>query len=714
MTRSRAPRTPLLIGFGVAAALSTAAIVVAYANGPGLPALPGLAALDADRDGAITAREIGRELLPGAAAGAAAQGRGGRGGFGADPNASRPAPQDLAFEHGTATIPDRETFKRLAYQGDEVRIDTHLKGLEFVKFVAADVGSGDPAIYFMNTKTHRAHMMFLNAVGLPRNRGRGVGGGPQSMMGVLVYRPFLASPSGQRGLYTFEFEPNDSYPFEMVTVAHALLEQHSPILKGNLAYHPMPYAVPRYEQEKAKYEAAGLAVFLDEDVYTDISFLPLNVAEGYGRLRLVSADERPGARDVVLYRTLPNEMPRVAGVITAARQTPLSHVNLRAVQDKVPNAYIRSAADDAAITGLAGKYVYYRVAPDGYELREATTAEIDRHYAALRPSEPKTPARDLSVKTIRALSAVSFADASSVGVKAANVATLRTLGFQEGVVPDGFAIPFAFYDEFMRVNGFHEKAAALRDDARFRDDADSREAALAAFRKEIEGGRVPDWMTDALGALQRSFPGGTSIRLRSSTNNEDLPGFSGAGLYDSFTHREDEGHLSTSVKEVYASLWNFRAYEEREFYRIDHAATAMGILVHPNYSDERANGVAVTDDIVYQTGQQIAGRSFYVNVQLGEDLVTNPGEHSIPEEILLSPSSAANDRVVQRSNLVPDGAPLLTAQHLDELRQYLNTIEMAFRQRYGKTPRDRFAMEIEFKITAGGRLAIKQARPWVY
>ena len=30
-------------------------------------------------------------------------------------------------------------------------------------------------------------------------------------------------------------------------------------------------------------------------------------------------------------------------------------------------------------------------------------------------------------------------------------------------------------------------------------------------------------------------------RCRSSTNNEDLVGFNGAGLYDSFTHRPDEG-----------------------------------------------------------------------------------------------------------------------------------------------------------------------------
>ena len=96
---------------------------------------------------------------------------------------------------------------------------------------------------------------------------------------------------------------------------------------------------------------------------------------------------------------------------------------------------------------------------------------------------------------------------------------------------------------------------------------------------------------DALQDMHESFPVGTKVRCRSSTNNEDLPGFSGAGLYTSKTQHLDEGHISKSVKQVYASMWNFRAYEERDFYRVDHFMAAMGLLCHPNFEEEQSNGV---------------------------------------------------------------------------------------------------------------------------
>jgi hypothetical protein len=483
-----------------------------------------------------------------------------------------------------------------------------------------------------------------------------------------------------------------------------------PVVRNNLFYYPMPNAaLPRYRQEKALFDASRIPILLEEDIFGDISFLPLNIAEGYGLLRLMDLNERPNSRDVVIYEALPNEMPSVGGIITTVSQTPLSHVNLRAIQDGVPNAFIKSALDIAEISSLIGNYVYYRVDADGYEIHEASLDEVDAHFADRRPSQTQFPERNLTVTVYRDLDDIGFADSDAFGVKAANLATLRTFGFAEGVIPDGYGLPFYFYDEFMKHNDFYPRVEEMLADFAFTTDTDTRDGTLEAFRAEIEAAAMPEWMMTALSELHGEFPEGSSIRCRSSTNNEDLPGFSGAGLYDSYTHKPDEGHLSKSIKQVFASLWNFRAFEERDFFRIDHFSAAMGVLLHPNFSDERANGVAVTDDPLYQTQG-----NYYFNTQVGEDLVTNPDAASVPEEILVNALNSNDFTIVRRSNQVGDSELILTSPYLSDLHAMLQVIHANFSSLYGISTQDQFAMEIEFKITAEGTLAIKQARPWVY
>ena len=123
-----------------------------------------------------------------------------------------------------------------------------------------------------------------------------------------------------------------------------------PSLKGHLGYFPRQRGIEAYNDDKKLYEEANLKVYLEDDLTdSDVAFLPLNLTESFGRLRLMNVEDRPNSRDIVVYNSLPNELPRVAGIITSVRQTPLSHVNLRAVQDKVPNAFILNAAENEKI-----------------------------------------------------------------------------------------------------------------------------------------------------------------------------------------------------------------------------------------------------------------------------------------------------------------------------------------------------------------------------
>ena len=317
----------------------------------------------------------------------------------------------------------------------------------------------------------------------------------------------MVAPDCSLGVYRFEFEPQDNYSFEAVAYAYEVLAASMPLLEGNFAYYPMPArALPLYHRERELYDASRVDVLLEEDVFPDIDFLALNRAEGYGFLRVMSLEERPDPRDVVIYETLPNELSRVAGIITTVPQTPLSHVNLRAVQDGVPNAFIRGALDNDDVDDLIDSFVHYSVTSEGWSLRAATPAEVDAHYAASRPAQPQTPQRDLAVTQITALGGVGFGDWTAFGVKAANVAVLGTLGFPSGTVPEGFAVPFYFYDEFMTHNGFYDDVAEMLADEDFQSDFDTQAGDLKKLRKKIKKGETPQWIIDALEAMHATYP----------------------------------------------------------------------------------------------------------------------------------------------------------------------------------------------------------------
>ena len=608
----------------------------------------------------------------------------------ADPVSMNPLNPASAIElsDGAVAVPDHENYETLSYYD------------VYIKFILFGLDTDRPSIYFVNTKTYDSHNDFLDAVGLQRSQ--------DMITGSLDYHTDLVAPDGSRGLYSYRlFAP--SYPFSLVARSYTMLAASMPLLSDNLAFNARNRILSSLRSDLPLYSESRVNLVFDIDIYADTGFLALNPGEGYGLLRVMEPDERPHPRNIVLYEALPNDLPRVAGIISTVPQTPLSHVNLRAVQNGVPNAYIRDALDDADIDDLIGSYVHYTVTEDGYSIRAATKADVDAHYASSRPAEEQTPQRDLSVTEIIPLSDIGFDDWDAFGVKAANLAVLRILGFPEGTVPDGFAIPFYFYDEFMKHNNFHTRIETMLADPDFQTDFNTQESELKELRKDIEDAETPAWILTALTEMNEDFEDGVHRRYRSSTNNEDLPGFNGAGLYDSKSQKpsEDEENLAKSLKEVYASLWNFRAFTERDFHRIDHTAAAMGVLVHPSYQDELVNGVAVSFNPTF-------GRSdnYYVNSQVGEDLVTNPDAHSIPEELLLDPQ--ATYTVLATSNQVSAGQLLMSDAQIAQLRRHLEVIHEEFAKLYNPAADEPFAMEIEFKITSDNVLAIKQARPWVF
>ena len=73
--------------------------------------------------------------------------------------------------------------------------------------------------------------------------------------------------------------------------------------------------------------------------------------------------------------------------------------------------------------------------------------------------------------------------------------------------------------------------------------------------------------------------GGKPVFVRSSSNTEDLPNFSGAGLYSSVRNVVEEDKLIEGVKKVWASLWNFQGYEARVRNYVSQSDVYMSALV---------------------------------------------------------------------------------------------------------------------------------------
>ena len=70
--------------------------------------------------------------------------------------------------------------------------------------------------------------------------------------------------------------------------------------------------------------------------------------------------------------------------------------------------------------------------------------------------------------------------------------------------------------------------------------------------------------------------------------------------------------------------------------------------------------------------------------------------------------------ILSTSSQAPAGQLLTSDAQLEQLQRHLRVIHDHFEALYDPGPGERFAMEIEFKITSDNVLAIKQARPWVF
>ena len=598
-------------------------------------------------------------------------------------------------------------------------------GLREVKFVFSGLNTGTTNFYLMNTRRHTYHHDFVTRVllmDLPLAEFNQIAyfrTNRSLLVGTILAYDQVQTGQHSNGVYTIEFWPADPVDIRLLDKAFHTIHHALPFARSNLYYHPTGETQEQvYRTHKQEFEQRGIPVINTYTLLGDRKYTAHNAGTSLGRL--IVMDKRPGytpgISDIVVYTHPPNDLSHVSGIITETPQAPLSHINLKAKQNDTPNIFLAGASTRKDILDLDGSYVRFKVTERDYTLTKTTRNEVMEFHTKNRRKQTFFPPLNLSRTTITPIQKLRHRDRDAFGAKAANLGELRAIIREQHSVPSGVAVPFSFYHQFMKQNGFDTLIRDLQNETRFQTDPSWRAAQLKTLRKQIKKAPVPKTLRLALADARKRFDPDTPLRCRSSTNSEDLESFNGAGLYDSYTHHPDEGPLEKSVKQVWASLWNFRAFEEREYHRIDHATSAMGVLIHPNYSNERANGVALTKNPFYQ---YIPG--FYINAQFGESLVTNPVHGHLPDEILLMQVTSELDPVGQtfetiytrRSTLSKKGEPVLTGRQLTRLRQMLQDIEKHFSKLYGASSEQQFGVDIEFKIDKNNQLVIKQARPWI-
>lgn len=525
--------------------------------------------------------------------------------------------------------------------------------------------------------------------------------------------------------WVYEMSPYDTADANMVEESFRQIADSS-YFGSDLYYHPSGEAAEAVAEELP----STVKVITTEELYEGIDYQALNVGRSCGRLVFFTAEELEESyvsyQDIVVLGSVPNDISVAQGIITAEFQTPLSHVNVLSQNRGTPNMALKGAFDSEELRALEGEWVTLEVGAFGYTIE--ATAESESGECLVQPAPIEISDMDLSVTEITDVEDIFDPD-SEVGMREQISARVPAFGgkgshysalyrIEDVNVPDAFVIPVYFYNQFMVANGFDVRVDALLADPEFESDPAFRDETLATLRADMKVAPVDEAFLETLVTkLDAEFPG-IRMRFRSSTNAEDLGDFTGAGLYTSQSGdpHDPEFPLEDAIREVWSSIWFFRAFEERAYRGIDHKKVGMALLVHRSYPDEEANGVASTANPFDTSGAEPA---FYVNVQLGGESVVQPRPGITTDQFIYYYEQQGQPIVfIEHSNLLRDGGTVLSTAQTHELGGALDKIHRYFSVAYGPLSGNTgwYAMDVEFKFEGEEGeepiLHVKQARPY--
>ncbi len=622
-------------------------------------------------------------------------------------------------------------FEVAMLKGDYEKLDYFN---ELVEPVAFDLISGRPArtnlgdvrevkivydirrdrIYYMNSKKYELHIDFAVQV-------LGFDKGPF----YFNQTQYTENPNREYYLGGLNYYQGiDKYVLQFISAVDMNCSQidrlYQKILNTSFIAEDQLHFFPN----KTEWEPCNMVnQITSEELYQGQNYQGLNEAENYGYLKKISSADLEttyvSRRDIVLTDGVPNDLPVVAGIITSELQTSLSHINVLSHSRKTPNMALRQAWESEEFNALVDQLIYLKVEADKYTLRAATLEEANAHWLAKEPKDTIYLRKNITFSNLLDMKDVDFTYLDRIGGKAANFGEL--LNVQAIPIPtpeNSFAIPFYYYDQHMKRYGLDRWIAELIEDNDFQGDAAIRASKLNQLKDSISSSPIDPALVAMVLSKIDNFAQFDSFRFRSSTNAEDLEDFSGAGLYDSFSAKKGSSTktIEAAIKNVWASLWNWRAYEERSYFKIDHLSCAMGILVHRSFPDEDANGVLITKNLYnFNPG-------FTINVQYKEHSIVFPEPGIIHDQMILftwsvNPGEEFMLEYLAFSN-VPElgGEKVMTDEEVYLLGRYATQIKRRF---YYDLPHNcdctynDFGVDIEFKVdshVSPRKIYIKQAR----
>jgi rifampicin phosphotransferase len=483
-------------------------------------------------------------------------------------------------------------------------------------------------IYYVNKKRYSFHKDFVNGTYLSLERGKEffennyIKTNRRFILGTLAYQTPVKR-------WTFEFWEGDLIPADQIQVAYEVINK--------TFFAPVAFKPNSLRQEEATRSLAGMQRVLQSDIAKEQEYQALNIAKGIGRIHIIpKLDDHVeiGSNEILVLDEVPVQLPPVAGIITSQPSTPLSHINLLAKGWGIPNAYIKNAKE--LFQQYDTYWVTFETLRENYRIKRADNDQL-RDYVRREKERADLvkPRSDLSERRLLSLAEQRSRSSIAYGGKSANLGEVLNAKLPGIIVPNGFTLPFYYYDEFINRNGLDETIRDLFDDQKFIHDPAYRRQRLVELRQQIEGAEFdPELRRMVLEKVAQEYAG-KGLFVRSSSNSEDLPNFSGAGLYTTVPNVRGDQELIDAIKKVWASLWNFEAYEARERSAVAHSMVYMAVLIQEGINSE-SSGVMISTDPFDTDNKGV----IYISAKRGLGIKVVEGQR-IAEQILFRPRTNA-------------------------------------------------------------------------